>query len=295
MGYSNIKRLSVSAAGGSEKGDKKMFQRLAVDEYYYQKHLEVRIQECITEQYPGANLSVTGFICAGKNYFCVQDSTQNSKIVFNSDLQEMFNFCVDSVSGCSDCTEPHIFETQDIPAVELQIRKNLVKIMQSGSIQPKNDSFNELRELAENHVLVKLPSIEHLGHYNESNSESEYYYYVKLLVKTALLCTRILDYIKYGIKVVADRAYEEELMEYKEKMKEILLWENPQKIYELNLSRFAVSLLLRANISTVQELRELPEETLAGIRGIGRKSLQEIIEMRELLLGKPKFLYQSCK
>lgn len=268
---------------GSKKEDNMMFQKFAVDESYYQRHLEVRVLERITKQHPVENLSVTGFICAGKNYFCVQDSTQDSKMVFNSDLQEMFNFCANRVSGCSDCVKPHIFEPQDIPTGKQQIRKNLIKILQSGNIQPKNDSFAELAELAENHVLVKLPPIKYLGQHVENNSESEYYYYVKLLVKTDLLCVRILDYIKYGIKVVANRAYEEELVEYKEKMKVILLWKNPQEIYELNLSRRSVFLLLRANISTVQELTELSDEALARIKGIGKKSLQEIIEMRELL------------
>lgn len=263
-----------------------MFQKFAVDECYYQKHLEMKILERLIKQRPAGNLSVTGFICAGKNFFCVQDSVENRKTIFNNDMQEMINFCTNSISGCSDCAKSHIFEPQDIPTVEQQIRKNLIKILQSGNVQPKNDSFDELAELVENYVLIKFPPIECLRQHVENNSGPGYYSYVKLLVKTALLCVRILDYIRYGIKVVADRSYEEELMEYKEKVKELLIWKNPREINELNLSRRSTFLLLRANISTVKELKELSEEALAGIKGIGRKSRLEIIEMRQLISRK---------
>lgn len=263
-----------------------MFQKLAVDEYYYQKHLEMKVLERLKKQHLTENLSVTGFICAGKNFFCIQDSVENKKTILNSDLQEMINFCDDNVRGCRDCDKSHIFEPQDIPTVEQQIHRNLIKILQSGNLQPKNDSFDELTELIENYVLIKFPPIECLKQFVENNSESTYYIYVKLLVKTALLCVRILDYIKYGIKVVADGSYEEELMEYKEKMRELLIWENPQDINELSLSRRSTFLLMRSNISKVRELKELSEEELAGIKGIGRKSLQEIIEMKQLISGK---------
>lgn len=259
-----------------------MFQKLAVDEGYYQRQLEAKIGECIKIQHPWVNFSVIGFICAGKNYFCVQAIHQNKK-VFNSDLEEMLDFCPDSIRGCSNCTKPHIFEPQDIPALEQQIRENLARILKSGNIQPKKGSYDELVELAENYVLVKLPHLEYLGGHVEQNSEAEYYY-VKFIVKTALVCMRILDYIKYGIKVVASKPYEEELVEYKGKMKEILLWQNPKNIYELNISKRVKLLLLRENILTVQELREITEETLLRIKGIGDKSMKEIVEIKELLL-----------
>ena len=54
-------------------------------------------------------------------------------------------------------------------------------------------------------------------------------------------------------------------------------------IHELNLSKRSVFILLRADITTVKQLRELSEGALEGIKGIGKRSMQEINEMRELL------------
>lgn len=257
-----------------------MFQKLAVDEAYYQWRLKKKILEELSLQYTWEKFSLTGFICAGRNYFCVEDNTQNKKEVFNSDLEKMLDFCSDSISGCDNCVKPHIFQPQDIQSVENQIRENLTKILQSGNIQPKNDSFEELSELAEKYVLVKLPPLEYLGQYAENNSEVEYNKYVKFLVKTALICIRILDYIKFNIKVVADRSYEEEIVEYQEKMNVMLFLKQPKLVCELNMSMRLLSLLLRADIYTVKDLLALSEDELVAIKGIGRKSLQELIEVR---------------
>lgn len=257
-----------------------MFQELAVDEAYYQWRLKKKILEELSLQYPWEKFSLTGFICAGRNYFCVEDNTQNKKEVFNSNLEQMIDFCSDSISGCYNCVKPHIFEPQDIRSVESQIQINLTKILQSGNIKPKNDSFDELSKLAEKYVLVKLPPLEYLGHYAENNSEAEYNKYVKFLVKTALICIRILDYIKFDIKVVADRAYEEEFVEYQEKINVLLFLKQPKWVYEINMSRRLVSILLRADIYTLKDFKALSEEELVAIKGIGRKSLQELIEVR---------------
>lgn len=239
--------------------------------------------EYIRKLNPLEDPSVTGFICGGKNFFCVQESNQNRKIVFNSDLKEMINFCTDSISGCRNCVQTHLYEPQDIPTVEKQIRENLIEILQSGNIQPRDDSFYEITKLVEMHVLVKFPPIHCLGKSVENDSGYEYNSYIRLLVETAILCVRVLDYIKYGIKVVAERSYEEEFEEYKEKMKELFRWKNPQRIDELNLSMYTYCRLIRADITTVQELRELSEDEIARIKGVCGKSLQEIINMRELL------------
>jgi len=72
-------------------------------------------------------------------------------------------------------------------------------------------------------------------------------------------------------------------MEYKEKMKELYRWKNPQRIDELKLSKYTYYRLLRADITTVQELRELSEDAIARIKGIPWRSLQEIANIKELL------------
>jgi DNA-directed RNA polymerase subunit alpha len=55
---------------------------------------------------------------------------------------------------------------------------------------------------------------------------------------------------------------------------------------ELDLSVRTYHLLRKNGITTVEELVDKNEHELAALRGMGRKSLDEIIRVREHILGK---------